>query len=140
MEPDVSKLVVAGKTNRFGNYKKVPKQLASGDRLFLWESSPSLRVVGLAAVTNAEAGESRSGRHLFQIQYLTNYIAHPPVIEELRQIPLLNGAAFLKGGAGGFIPLLLEQAEILLGILCVWNPTLGLERVWGDLKPNEPER
>src|ERR1017187_6354641 len=136
MKPEVRKFVV-GKTERYGSHKRQPKQLTRGDRFFLWDNS--LRVIGLAAVTDPRAGETKSGRQLFQLQYLTEYVGHPPGIEELRRIPMLKEAAFLKSGPTGVIPLPLEQAEVLFGILRASNPTLSLEKLWPDLLPNEPE-
>jgi hypothetical protein len=76
---------------------------------------------------------------LFALQYLTDYFVHPLGIKELRNIPLITGAAFLRGGATGLIPVLLEQAELLFGVLRARNARIGLEQVWTDLEPNEPE-
>jgi hypothetical protein len=136
VEPEARNLAVIGKTDRYGSHKKIPKQLTSGDRFFLWAS---LRIIGLAVVTDPRAGETKSGRQLFQLQYLTGYVGHSPRIKELRRNPMLNEATFLKSGPTGVIPLPLEQAEVLFGILCARNPTLGLEKVWPDLLPISPE-
>jgi hypothetical protein len=109
---------------------RVPRGCAAGDRLFCWESTPSLRVVGLAVVTKMALGEKRRS---FGVRYLTTRFASMPTISELRLVPLLNEASFLKRGpATTLFPLSAEQATILLSILATRNP--GVSRLWRDVR------
>jgi HNH endonuclease len=54
-------------------------------------------------------------------------------IEELRRIPVLNQASFLKAGpATTVLPLKVDQADVLLRILCTRNPEL--RGIWPDVE------
>jgi hypothetical protein len=111
---------------------RAPKDWASGDRLFCWESTPALRVIGLATLVQTNCGLDEEGDLLFQVEYQTSRIASMPQIAELRRIPILNAASFLKAGpATTVFPLSSDQAEILFRLLVARNPELS--QVWNDL-------
>jgi len=60
---------------------------------------------------------------LFEQRYLTNRFPSPLGIEELRNIPIVNAAAFLKAGPSMLLTSLdSEQADILLDLLRQRNP------------------
>lgn len=110
-----------------------PKKLSRGDLVFLWESTPHRRVVGLARVHNPDSGRNRDGHRLFKQKYLTRRFPSPLGMEELRRIPILNTAAFLKAGPNVLLTALnSEQAEILLDLLHLRNPSEVPRALWPD--------
>lgn len=112
-----------GETARW-HTKKPPKRLSLGDLVFLWESSPHRHLVGLGEILNPDAGLDRDGERVFEQKYLTKRFPSPYGIEELRGVPIVNTAAFLKVGPSTVLTELnSEQAEILLTLLAQRNPT-----------------
>jgi predicted RNA-binding protein with PUA-like domain len=108
-----------------------PKDWAFGDRVFCWESTPVVRLVGLARLGQLDCGENEDGDSLFEVEYLTRPLKSRPGIAELRTLPVLNSASFLKSGpATTVFPITPEQAELLMRLLISRNP--GLETVWPD--------
>lgn len=112
---------------------RLPKTLAPGDRLFCWESKPELRLVGLALLQETNCGTDEYGDSLFRVEYLTHRLSSMPNVHELRRLPLLNTASFLKSGpATTLFPLAYEQAEVLFRLLISRNPEL--EKIWPALE------
>jgi hypothetical protein len=108
--------------------KRRPKDLAKGDIAFLWESSPVRRLLGISEITQPDCGVNSEGKQLFRQRYLTRRLASAPGITELRQIPIVNKAVFLKSGpATTLTRLTWEQAEMLIRILRSRNPN-GIPR------------
>ena len=104
-----------------------------GDRLFCWESTPELRLIGIALLQETNCGSDEYGDFLFRVEYLTHRFSSRPNVHELRQLPLLNTASFLKSGpATTLFPLAREQAEVLFRLLLSRNPEL--EKIWPDLE------
>lgn len=111
---------------------RVPTAFSRGDRVFCWESTPALRIVGLAVVEHADIGQDEEGDTLFRVRYQTRRLSNMPTIHALRQVPILGQASFLKAGpATTLFPLTLEQAEILFQLLAKGNDEL--EKIWRDL-------
>src|SRR5262245_19263998 len=106
-------MIVRGNTERW-HTGPAPKDWAIGDRLFCWESTPALRMIGLAQLTQTDCGRDKRGDLLFEVEYQSTRLESMPGIRELRQIPILNRASFLKAGpATTVFPLTSEQADIL---------------------------
>lgn len=121
-----------GRTGQWVTARPPSRSWKKGDRLFCWESTPGLRVVGLAQITNTAAGLDRDGRRLFGVRYLTRIFKRPVGIAELRATPVVREASFLKSGPAMVLHRLTsEQARALYGILVQLNP--GTESVWPDL-------
>ncbi|HEX5483116.1 MAG TPA: EVE domain-containing protein [Terriglobia bacterium] len=117
---------------------KRPKALAKGDRVFFWESSPKRRLVGLGQVARPECDEKEDGD--FEIRYLTRRFESMPGIVELRGVPFVNQAQFLKPGPASVLtPLNSEQAVTLLTLLSLRNPQATLDAVWPDLMHSDKE-
>ena len=111
---------------------RAPKEWFIGDRLFCWESTPALRMIGLAHLLQTDCGLDEEGDQLFQVEYLTTRFESMPGIAELRTVPILNTASFLKTGpATTVFPLSPEQADVLVRLLVARNPRLA--SVWDDL-------
>ncbi|HXI12315.1 MAG TPA: EVE domain-containing protein [Thermoanaerobaculia bacterium] len=111
---------------------RIPKDWENGDRLFCWESAPALRVVGLAELTDRNAGVDQDGDRLFRVRYITRKFSWMPTIADLRAIPILNEASFLKTGpATTLFPLTSEQASLLFALLASGNVDLGSQ--WQDI-------
>jgi len=128
---DWDSMLVPGKTGRW-HTGRAPKDWYIGDRLFCWESTPSLRMIGLARLTQMNCGLDEYGDLLFEVEYQTTRFESMPGIQELRQIPVLNTASFLKTGpATTVFPLTSEQADILVRLLVAKNPSIA--SIWGDL-------
>ncbi len=129
---DWDTMLVPGATDRW-HTGRAPKDWSVGDRLFCWESTPALRMIGLARLLQIDCGHDDEGDLLFEVEYQTRRFASMPGIEDLRQIPILNTASFLKSGpATTVFPLSSEQADILVRLLVARNPALA--SVWSDLE------
>lgn len=111
---------------------RAPKDWAAGDRLFCWESTPDLRVIGLALLVDTDCGRDENGDHLFGVRYLTQRLRFMPGIHELRQFPTLSTASFLKSGpATTLFPLSSVQGELLFRLLATRNDNLN--SIWTDI-------
>jgi hypothetical protein len=90
--------------------------------------------VGLAEITKTHIGVD-DGETEFEVKYRTRALKSQPTIRELRRIPILNQASFLKSGpASTVFPLSSEQAELLLRRIYAKNPELDV--VWPDVDLN----
>lgn len=119
---------------------KVPKTLTKGDRVFFWESSPKLRLLGLGEVTRPDCGKNKDGDKLFEIRYLTRRLESMPGIVELRGVPFVNQAQFLKPGPSSTLtPLNSEQAVTLFTLLALRNPRAKLDAIWPDLMSSDED-
>ena len=128
---DWDAMLIPGKTDHW-HTGRAPKDWSIGDRLFCWESTPARRMIGLARLTQTDCGVDKEGDLLFQVEYQTARFDLMPSIGELRQIPILNTASFLKKGpATTVFPLSSEQADILIRLLVAKNPNVA--SVWTDL-------
>lgn len=130
---DWAKMLRPGKTDDWYMWRS-PRSARPGDRLFFWESSPGLRLVGLGVILNPRAGKDAEGNDLFEVKYLTRPFPEPPKVYELRSIRALGDAAFLKGGpAATLLALSPEHAQILFEIAASHNPGLRMDEIWPDL-------
>ncbi len=111
---------------------RFPKSVSIDDRLFCWESTPRLQIIGLAEIVNPNAGTDESNNHrLFEVRYLSTRVENPLSIAELRQIPVLETAAFLKSGpAATLFPLTDDQANVIHNLLCSRNQAIA--SLWGQ--------
>jgi len=117
----------------------LPKELASHDRLFIWQSSPAKKLVALAELKGIHDRKDRNGRTLFDIVYLTPLLEDQISIAELRQFPSISNASFLKSGPFATVfPLTNEQGETLFRIVAMRNPDVW--GVWPDVEIVEPAR
>lgn len=115
--------------------KRPPSSWQTADRLFCWESSPKLRVVGLAELSNPRLRIDKTGSTHFTVTYLSNALASKPTINELRAIPVIGSASFLKSGPARCVQALPhEQAELLVRLIHYRNPELNV--VWNDVDLN----
>jgi hypothetical protein len=127
---DWEEMLVPGNQNVW-HTGQPPKSWSPGDRMFCWESSPALRMVGLAELVNPNAG-SKDGHRLFEVRYVTRPLAYRPTIDELRRVPVVNQASFLKSGpATTVLPLSDLQSGLLMDFLRSRNPELAL--IWPDI-------
>jgi hypothetical protein len=109
-----------------------PRGWERGDRLFFWEGSPELRVVGLGVLT-AVSSDDRARDRKFDVRYLTRYLHAAPCFAELRADPVIRSASFVKSGpAGTVFPITNVQASRLYALLIRDNPKLG--RIWPGLE------
>jgi len=100
-----------------------PKSLSRGDVLFLWESSPARHLVGLGVVVKPDRGINKAGKQLYEQRYLTHRLRSPLRMEELRRIPIVREAIFLKAGPTmSLTSLTHRQAQILLQMIRSRNP------------------
>jgi hypothetical protein len=119
---------------RLWHTRKRPLHWAKSDRMFCWESSPKLRVIGLADLIEPDSG-SENGNYFFRVRYLTHRLTYMPTIKELRQTPVLGDASFLKAGpAATAFAISQEQAEILFRLLLSKNPELQQMDIWPDIQ------
>jgi hypothetical protein len=128
---DWERMLVPGKSNHWHS-AKLPRGLESGDRIFCWESGAPRRMVGLAELVSPNTGQNEDGETLFEVRYLTHRFAVMPTIKELRQVPVVENASFLKlGPATTILNLTQEQGEALYQFLSVRNPDCA--RIWPDI-------
>jgi hypothetical protein len=112
--------------------KKPPAKWEVSDRLICWEGAPKLWVVGLAELVNPLV-RKEEGETLFQVKYLTRVLASRPTITELRLVPIVQEAAFLKAGPAGTVHRISDdQAKLLVRLIYARNP--GLPIVWADIE------
>lgn len=126
-----SKVLVPGSRSRWCT-ARAPKALRAGDRAFCWSSSPELRIVSLALVRKTKVGRKPNGDTIFELEYLTRKLAGTSSIQQLREIPGLQSASFLKPGpATTLLSLRPEEAKILFQFLCAEHD--ALRSIWPDL-------
>ena len=131
---DFNAMLVPGTSGTWQTRKR-PKQLAQDDRVFIWESSPGLRLIGLAEITNGDAGED-DGDQFYTLRYLTRPLKDTPRLADLRLIAELVNASFLKSGpAASILPLTAQQAQAVFTECARRNPEIST--IWSDLKRNE---
>jgi len=111
---------------------RAPKHWAVGDRIFCWESTPSLRMVGLAEITNTNKGRDKHGDLLFEIKYLTTPFDYQPTMAELRSADELKGCSFLKvGPATTVFPIKKMEAEVIYQL--IFDKSEAKQDIWPDL-------
>ena len=114
---------------------RAPKAWAAGDRIFCWESTPKLRIVGIGRLAEVDCGVDEYGHKLFKVEYLSGRLEQMVHMSELRRVPILGQASFLKSGpATTLFPQTPEQAEILIQV--VFSRNRSLQRAWPDVTVN----
>lgn len=94
-------------------------------------------MVGLAELVSPDTGRDENGDALFEVRYLTHRFAMMPTIRELRQVPVVKDASFLKvGPATTVLKLTHEQGEALYRFLTIRNPECA--KIWPDLAAQTP--
>jgi hypothetical protein len=94
-------------------------------------------MVGLAELVSPNTGRNEDGEVLFQVRYLTRRLGVMPTIKELRQVPVVENASFLKSGpATTILKLTREEGKALYRFLSVKNPDCA--RVWSDIAAELP--
>ena len=132
-ENDWDSMLKPGQSSRWETRKPRPKHWERLDRIFYWEASPALRLIGLAELLKPHAGKGDE-KNYFLVRCLTHRLTYMPEIQELRQISVLKDASFLKSGAAGTVfKLSPEQGKILFCLLCAKNPELQARNIWSDL-------
>lgn len=95
--------------------------------MFLWESGGKSRVVGLAQVVSVSGFHRNEWR--FHVRYVTAHLECMPTIDELRRLPALKTATFLKPAIYRTVyPLTLSQAKALYHAVTFRNPMAGVWR------------
>jgi 5-methylcytosine-specific restriction endonuclease McrA len=95
-----------------------------GDRVFLWSSSPRLRVEGLAEADRATPWRD-GGRWRYRLKYVSRLLPDPVGIEELRPLRVFRQAEFLMPARmGTFYPATPREARALYRLLLARNPFL----------------
>ena len=132
---DWARMLVPGESSHW-HTAKPPKTLESGDRIFCWESG-ARRMVGLAELVAPDVGQNEKGETLFEVRYLTHRFVVMPTIKELRQVPVVENASFLKSGpATTILKLTREEGEALYQFLSVRNPDCAT--IWPDIAAELP--
>jgi hypothetical protein len=109
-----------------------PRLWEEGDRVFMWESAPGLRLMGLGEI--AYIPKRKKGRHKtsYRIRFLTRPLTSPPLHIEILQIPVLKNASFLKSGPAQSVQSLKEnEARALFAYTAKLNPEIL--KHWRDL-------
>jgi hypothetical protein len=103
--------------------------MATGDRVFLWESGGRSRIIGFATVVNV-GGRSAGSWH-FKVRYLTERFECMPGIVELRLTPALKDASFLEPGVYRTVyPLTATQAAATYRAVISTN---SADDIWRDV-------
>ena len=115
-------------------WSKTKPNVGRGDRVFLWATSPRLRVEGLAEARESTPNwDRRDKKWRYALDYVTGVLPNPIGIAECRALPALKSASFLKAGPmGTFYPLQREQAVALFAKVVARNP--GLSQMWPELR------
>jgi hypothetical protein len=94
-------------------------------------------MVGLAELVSPDTGRDPNGETLFEVRYLTRRFAVMPTIKELRLVPALENASFLKSGpATTILKLTHGEGEALYQFLSERNPDCA--RIWPDIAAELP--
>ncbi len=102
-----------------------------GDRVFLWSSSPRLRVEGLAEAVQATPWRD-GDRWRYRLKYVSRLLPDPVGIEELRALRVFGQAKFLMPARmGTFHPVTPREARALYRLLVARNPFLAGQ--WKEL-------
>ena len=112
--------------------KRLARQLTKGDRVFFWESGGKLRLIAFGEIVDPNRGKNSEGCSLYGLRYLTRRFAVMPTLEELRQLPDVRDASFLKAGpATSIFPLTQDQAHRLFAYVVAQNS--DLQSIWPEL-------
>lgn len=125
--------------HRHGSWRTAqpPAKWARGDRLFIWQSSPELRIVGLGEITRIPPKAPRHDVVRASVRFLTPFLEEPVPADVIRQVRELRGATFLKSGpAYTFFEVNADQASRLLQLVVSYNP--DLDEMWPEFQtPSE---
>jgi hypothetical protein len=135
-------MLVPGTLDEWGTGKP-PKAWAIGDRIFFWESGGKRRVIALGELAQTNLGYWPDGTRKFEVRYLTTRLQTMPGIEELREIPDLAKASFLRPVAGTLFLLAQSEAHALYRYTCRVKRKDELLPDWLDtteppLTPDDP--
>ena len=93
---------------------RLPKTFEAGDRVVYWKSGGKPAVIALGYVVDPFVGNDEDGKILFELCCETDVMDGMPTIHELREIPIFEGAVFLKSGPTSTVfPLTDEQGLYL---------------------------
>lgn len=94
-----------------------------GDAVFVWESSPGRRVVGLAEIASIQR-KPRAGVTTFELRYLSGFLPRPLELAALRRMTGLGEAAFLKAGPARTVLAISDsEAHVLARAIAKVNST-----------------
>jgi predicted RNA-binding protein with PUA-like domain len=111
--------------------KKPPRDWDKGDRLFVWQSSPSRRVVGLGEIETILPGQDKDGYSRFKVKHQTREFGTPITLDQVRESSILAQASFTKSGPSGTLfPLTDYQAKTLLVMALRQNK--NIKTIWSD--------
>ena len=109
-----------------------PKNWKKGDRIFCWESTPSLCMIGFAEIANLNKGRDEYDDYLFDVRYLSTPLDYKPSLSELRSIEDLSQCTFLKvGPATTVFPITYDQASIIYQL--IFQKSHIKQNIWPDL-------
>jgi len=104
-------------------------EMATGDRVFLWESGGRSRIIGFATVVRVDG--LKGGKWRFRVKYLSERFDCMLGIHELRADPALKSASFLKPGVFRTVyPLTGKQAGAIYRMIVSCNPS---DDIWRDI-------
>jgi hypothetical protein len=111
---DFASVLRAGSCDRWFT-KRPPRAWTRGDVVFVWESSPALRVVGVGLLVGfGTEGEDT----VFLVRYVTDLLTNPVALSTIRAVPSLATASFTRAGAAGTVfPLDEAQAAQLAALV-----------------------
>lgn len=128
-ENDFDTILVPNEEQAWRTRRPLPKQLAEGDFVFIWASSPWREFVGLAQFRSSIDDKDKDGNNRFLLKYISPRLTRPMGIEALRDDATLNKdgvPSFLKAGAAGTIfPLTTQQGQRIRSLLVASNPSLS---------------
>lgn len=117
---DVAAMLVAGKLAPWHTGRSLPRALEHGDALYIWATSPTLMLVGVATYMELTTETNDEGKRRFIIHYETPYLETGLDIEVLRFDKALNAEqepSFLKSGPGGTFYSLTDKQGLRLAYL-----------------------
>jgi hypothetical protein len=113
----------------------VARKLEKGDRVFMWEGTPSNYIIGLAEIIEKPEANLHDERETnYPIRYLTSAFEKKITKARLLENPLTADASFLKQGqVSGVVSLWSNEAEAIYQWICNEIPQDGVEDLWPDL-------
>ena len=116
--------------------KRPPRTWDTGDRLFLWASSPQRQIIALGELAGLQTAPDEEGFYRYRLRYLTGVLPQPVERATLSSDPVLSRSILLKyGPSTSVVRLTDDEGEQLYRLVVAQNPET--DSVWPELLGRE---
>lgn len=144
---DIVRFLKNYSSTKWLTYKHIKDSCSAGDRVFLWQSSPYLHIIGLGTIEKVLSRRSAENHFIIQHEPEKSLLKKPVTIAEIRSAfdeglssEEQDKAGYLKRSVVATLyEVSQKQAEILIELVRKANPRNGIIKTWsGELR--RPER